>query len=88
MTPEEIAKIKEEWEEKQRKRLEKEKEKQNEKDKEKDDKNEDKGKEKDTSKKGEGSKSPKVQSTLPSGSVTPSTPTHHRYTLHRDFFAS
>jgi len=93
VTPEEIAKIKEEWEEKQRIKLEKEKEKQNEKSKEKDEKNEGKGKEKEKEKEKEGrkkeekSKSPTVQSTLPSGSVTPSTPTHQRYTLHRDFFA-
>ena len=77
ISAEEIAKVKAEWEEKEKKK-EKEKEKAKEKDKEKDkdDKAGDKGKEE--------SKSPKIPAT-PS---TPPPPAHERYTLHRNFFSS
>lgn len=83
----EIAKVKEEWEERQRKKKEKEKEqekaKENDKEKEK---SEDKGKKEDTEKKEKG-KSPSPSTTLPTPASTPPTPSHQRYTLHRDMFA-
>jgi len=73
VSAEEIAKVKAEWEEKQKKKQEREKELAKEKD----------------SKFGEkdGLKSPSALSVSPSPSGTPK-PTHDRYTLHRDFFAS
>lgn len=85
LSPEEIAKVKAEWEERQKKKTEKAKEKEKDKDTDKDkDKDakdtDDKGKEKET-KKVPGSLSP------PSTTPTPPTPTHQRYTLHRDMFA-
>ncbi|KAI0363553.1 DUF1742-domain-containing protein [Pilatotrama ljubarskyi] len=79
LTPEEIAKVKAEWEERQKKKAEKAKEKEKEKDKDKDanDTSDDKDK-------GSGTETDKkVPGSLPS----PSTPTHQRYTLHRDIFA-
>ncbi|TFK43252.1 VPS4-associated protein 1 [Crucibulum laeve] len=93
ISPEEIARVKEEWEVKQKKKLEKEKEKAKEKEKEKEkektdgDKGDKDEKEKDQKK--EGSKSPKIPGALASGSNTPTTPSssHQRYILHRDYFA-
>ncbi|KZT12880.1 DUF1742-domain-containing protein [Laetiporus sulphureus 93-53] len=89
LSPEEIAKVKREWEERQKKKQEKEKEKEKGTDKDgkagqDTDEGEKKGK--------EGSKSPtSVPGSLSSGSTTPSTPavkpSHQRYTLHRDIFA-
>lgn len=88
LSPEEIAKVKEEWEEKQKKKLEKEKlakekekaekEKNKDKDDNKDEESKDKGKDKKASTKLPGSLSP----------TPPVTPTHERYALHRDYFAS
>jgi AAA-ATPase Vps4-associated protein 1 len=75
VSEEEIAKVKQEWEEKQRKKLEEGKEKAM---------GKEKGKEKDNE--GEVSKPPKVPSSLPTS--PPSTPSHERYALHRDYFAS
>lgn len=89
-TPEEIARVKEEWEERQKKKQEKAKEKaKEEKEKEKDKE----GKEKDVKESKEGkeedkkttSKSPPP--TAASGSSTPATPTHSRYILHRDIYS-
>lgn len=80
VTEEEVAKVKEEWEEKQKQkeRKEKEKAKEGEKDKDKSRKDEAKGGEKDKEK--EPSKSPNIPAT--------SAPAHERYALHRDYFAS
>ncbi|KAH9894389.1 VPS4-associated protein 1 [Cubamyces lactineus] len=86
LSPEEIAKVKQEWEERQKKKTEKAKEKEKEKDKAKDGKDsrgaeeKEKGSSKETDKKVPGSLSP---ATPP----TPPTPSHQRYTLHRDIFA-
>jgi len=86
---EEIAKVKEEWEEKQRRKKEN-------KDKEKDTEGKDKnqeGNEAGDGKKAEGSqeKKPditKAPTSSSSGQSTPaSKPTHERYILHRDIFA-
>lgn len=93
VSPEEVAKIKQEWEEKQKRKQEKEKEqaKEKEKEKAKEDgkKDEKKDEEGSSSKSKEGSKSPKPPGALPaSGTSTPSTPTHEKYALHRDFYAS
>jgi hypothetical protein len=87
---EEIAKVKEEWEQKQKAKLEKEKEKEKaKKEKEKKEANEgdskDKDKDKKESKRDE-SKYPKIPASL--STPTPPTPTHERYALHRDYFAS
>ncbi|PPR02484.1 hypothetical protein CVT24_002033 [Panaeolus cyanescens] len=79
ISAEEIAKVKAEWEEKQKKKAEKEKEKEKEKDsKDKDDKDKDSKPEK------------KVVSSPPASNASsaPATPSHERYALHRDFFAS
>lgn len=77
VTEDEIAKVKEEWEEKQRKNLERKK-----KAKEMSQKDDPK---KDDEK--EASKSvPSSLSVSPSPAPTP-TPTHERYALHRDYFA-
>ncbi|KAF8843171.1 DUF1742-domain-containing protein [Paxillus ammoniavirescens] len=93
-SPEEIAKVKEEWEVKQRQKKEKERAK---KDKDKDQEKGTEGKDKDNEaddgkkaedsqeKKPEGTKAPSASS---SGQSTPaSRPTHERYILHRDIFA-
>lgn len=89
LTPEEIAKVKQEWEEKQKKKQEKAKAKGQDKDekdggqKTKDDGDEDK--EKDAGKsaaKTPGSFTPPTASPSP-----PATPSHEKYTLHRDIFA-
>jgi hypothetical protein len=85
LSPEEIARVKQEWEEQQKRRKEKEdaKKKENE-DKEKADKEKEDGKgSKDSSKK----TTPKVLSPVSSTPSAPSTPTHQRFTLHRDMFA-
>ncbi|KAI0796512.1 VPS4-associated protein 1 [Abortiporus biennis] len=83
LSPEEIAKVKEEWEERQKKKQEREKEK-----KKKDNEdNKDEGdakQEKDADKKSPTSKSPASSSTP---SPQPATPTHERYTLHRNIFS-
>jgi len=81
LSAEEIAKVKEEWEERQKKK-QKEKE-QTEKEKDKDKEAKDKDEKKDDKSK---SSTPKA-STSPTPSPQPSTPTHQRYTLHRDIFA-
>jgi hypothetical protein len=76
LTPEEIRKVKEEWEEKQKEKVEKEKEKvEKEKQKEKVEKD-----------KTDDNRTKPVAPSRP-GPAT-STPTHERYVLHRDFFAS
>ena len=83
LSPEEIAKVKEEWEERQRqkKKAEKGKAKEKETEKEKDKVNE---KEKEKVKVNDnGSSNVDRGETNP----IPPTPTHQRYTLHRDFFA-
>ncbi|KAI9066379.1 DUF1742-domain-containing protein [Trametes sanguinea] len=85
LSPEEIAKVKAEWEERQKKKAEKAKEKEKEKEKDKDGKDsstaEDKDK-KEADKKVPGTLSPTSASPTP-----PATPSHQRYTLHRDIFA-
>lgn len=88
LTEEEIAKVKQEWEEKQKKKLEREKEKEKErKEKEKPDKDKkDEDAAKDKPNKKEEFESPKLPSS-PSTPVPP-TPSHERYALHRDYFAS
>lgn len=84
LSSDEIAKIKEEWDEQQRRKADrlKEKQKANDKDKEGDGKDSEKAKAADT----------KVPGALTSSSPSPGpspTPTasHQRYSLHRDFFA-
>ncbi|KAI0650152.1 VPS4-associated protein 1 [Trametes meyenii] len=81
LSTEEIAKVKSEWEERQKKKAEKAKEK--EKEKEKDDKEKGAVDKESDSKKVPGSVSP--PSSTPAA-PTP-TPTHQRYTLHRDIFS-
>lgn len=84
-TSDEIAKLKEEWEEVQRKKAEKDKakEKSEEKSEEK------KGEEKKAGQKAEGQLAQGPQGKdKESGSAAPATPSHERYTLHRDYFAS
>ncbi|TFK29218.1 DUF1742-domain-containing protein [Coprinopsis marcescibilis] len=84
VSPEEIDKIKKEWEEKQKMKEEKEKEKA---------KNAEKDKEKEKSKADDGGESSKAgsKSALPEatspGATTPAKPVHERYSLHRDFYA-
>jgi len=90
LTPEEIAKVKEEWEAKQKRKAEKEKDKKENSDKDKD-KDKDKEKEKDEPDK-EKKKSNSGTDSIPTKSLpppppTPQPPTHVRYTLHRDIFA-
>jgi hypothetical protein len=75
LSAEEIAKVKEEWEERQKQKLEKEKAKQKEKMDEKE-------------KTGEKEKKDNVKETESRTlTPTPPLPTHQRFTLHRDFFA-
>jgi AAA-ATPase Vps4-associated protein 1 len=88
LTPEEIAKVKEDWEAKQKRKAEKAKEKEQQKQDGSGDS--DKGKNKDDAseqkqKNGNGATLAKQ----PVPTVLPSTPnpTHERYTLHRDIFA-
>jgi AAA-ATPase Vps4-associated protein 1 len=85
MSPEEIAKVKEEWEEKQKKKQEKEKARAAEKGKkdESKDGDEQKGKEQ----KGTDAKPSKPPGSW-SPTTTPPAPTHQRFTLQRDYFAS
>lgn len=90
LSPEEIAKVKADWEERQARKKEKEKEKskdkEQEKEKEKNKKESDKAQE---DKEGKSTKDRQESATPPnagSGSATPQ-PTHERYTLHRDIFA-
>jgi hypothetical protein len=83
MSPEEIAKVKEEWEEKQKKKQEKEKVKE----KEKKDESKDGDEQKDKDKKGTDTKTFKAPGSNSSTPI-PQTPTHQRFTLHRDYFAS
>lgn len=91
LSDEEIAKVKEEWEQKQKAKVEKEKEKKEQEKKEKEKKEGDEGdskdkKEKEKETKRDESKSPKMPGSL--STSTPPTPTHERYALHRDYFAS
>jgi cell division protein FtsN len=81
VSAEEIAKVKEEWEAKQKRKAEKAKEKEKEK-KEADDKDKEKDKDKDKTTTNE--PAPVKPPATPS---TPPTPTHKKYTLHRDIFA-
>lgn len=88
VSPDEIDKVKLEWEAKEKARKEKEKEKQErakedkEKDKDKDKDEKDKDKDKET-------KSPKPTSPAPPApSSPPPTQSHKKYALHRDFYAS
>ncbi|KAI1789025.1 VPS4-associated protein 1 [Ganoderma leucocontextum] len=82
LSPEEIAKVKAEYEERQKKRVEKAKEKGKDKEAEKDGKEDQEKDAKDVKK----SSTPGTKS-APSSSASPPTPTHQRYTLHRDIFA-
>lgn len=79
LSAEEIAKVKKEWEEEQRKKQEAKKAKEKDKDKA------------DTSQEGKGeekkSKTSGGSSPVPLIIPTPPTPSHQRYTLHRDYFA-
>jgi len=88
LSPEEIAKVKQEWEDQQKRKKEKEEAKKKEKDdKEKADKEKEEGK--DTDSKGIEKKTSKVPGgwSPPSATVSSPTPTHQRFTLHRDIFA-
>ncbi|KAF8897228.1 VPS4-associated protein 1 [Infundibulicybe gibba] len=87
LTSEEIAKVKEEWEEKQRQKAERIKEKEREKEREKE-----KGKEAKDGDENKKSPSPDSKSlngppVHGSGSTTPAAPTHQKFILHRDFYA-
>ena len=82
VSAEEIAKVKAEWQEKQKKKQEREKVLAKEKEKEKE-KEEDS-----TSKQKEELKVPSPPGSLSASQSTTSQPTHDRYILHRDFFAS
>jgi hypothetical protein len=85
LSPEEIAKVKQDWEDSQKRKKEREEAKKKKEDMEKADKEKDEGKEsKDPDK-----KSPKTPGAwIPaSTSLPPPTPTHQRFTLHRDIFA-
>ncbi|THV05426.1 DUF1742-domain-containing protein [Dendrothele bispora CBS 962.96] len=87
LSAEEISKVKEEWEERQKKKAEKEKAKEEEKEKEKDNKEGESKEDKEVKSKNK-EKSTALPGSLPSpGTATPPKPTHERYTLHRDFFA-
>lgn len=86
LSTEEIAKVKQEWEERQKKRKqEKEKAKEDEK-KEKEADEKESGKAATKDKEVEKPKSPGAL-TPPSTTSSPPPPTHERYTLHRDMFA-
>lgn len=80
LSPDEIAKVKSEWEERHKKKVENAKEKEKEKDK-------DKGESKEKLDNKDSDKKSIPGSLSPSASPAPSTPTHQRYTLHRDVFA-
>jgi phosphoribosylaminoimidazole carboxylase (NCAIR synthetase) len=80
VSAEEIAKVKAEWQEKQKKKQEREKVLTKEKEKEKE--------EDSTSKQKEELKVPSPPGSLTASQSTTSQPTHDRYILHRDFFAS
>lgn len=76
LSPEEIAKVKQEWEEVQKKKTEKDKAKG--------------GEDKKSDEKGDvanGSKDKAKAEPTPTASVSPA-PSHERYTLHRDYFTS
>ncbi|TBU31995.1 VPS4-associated protein 1 [Dichomitus squalens] len=83
LSPEEIAKVKAEYEERQKKKAEKAKEKEKDKEKGKDNKEGEKDEGKGEKSSTPGTKSPPSSSASPA----PATPTHQRYTLHRDIFA-
>ncbi|KAI0751484.1 VPS4-associated protein 1 [Daedaleopsis nitida] len=84
LSPEEIAKVKAEWEDRQKKKAEKAKENEADKDKGKEGTDQDKeAKDKKATSPSPGAWSPPTASASPA----PATPTHQRYTLHRDIFA-
>ncbi|PIL36880.1 hypothetical protein GSI_00570 [Ganoderma sinense ZZ0214-1] len=85
LSPEEIAKVKAEYEERQKKRAEKAKEKEKEKEADKDGKEEEKDAKESKKTSTPGAKSPPSSSASPP--PAPATSTHQRYTLHRDIFA-
>ncbi|KAA1466078.1 DUF1742-domain-containing protein [Dentipellis sp. KUC8613] len=92
LSPEEIAKVKEEWEEKQRRKKEKAEKAKAEKEaaakdgEKKDEDKESAGKDKKSKSPSPMPKTPGSLPASPSGSGTP-TPSHDRYALHRDLFA-
>ena len=79
LTPEEIAKVKEEWNEVQRKKAEKDKAKE---------KSEGKGEEKKAGKDTEGQPADAPQDKDKASDSAAAAPSHERYALHRDYFAS
>lgn len=85
LSPDEIAKVKADWEERQARKKEKDKEKEKEKEKGKKD---DSGKAQED-KEGKSTEDRKASATPPNTNSGPVTPrnTHERYTLHRDIFA-
>lgn len=86
VSAEEIAQVKEEWEERQKKKREKAKEKDKEAEKDKD--KEQDGKDgKEETKDGKKTTASTSKSPSPSTPSAPPTPAHQRYTLHRDMFA-
>lgn len=85
LSPEEIAKVKAEWEERQKRKQDKEKDKEKEKDKDKDKKDE--GKAKNDSEGKSPSSKPVSPPTVPATPAAPPPPAHQRYTLHRNMFA-
>jgi len=82
VSKDEIARVKAEWEAKEAQKKEKVKASGDKGAAEGTGKNKDENDKKDNK-----SSSPPVPGTLPSSSVTPATPTHKRYSLHRDFYA-
>ena len=92
MSKEEIERIKAEWEAKEARKKEKDKGKDKGKEKEKDSKTKSSGKDVGDGAENEEGKKGATKSPSPSGTPTGAgsgvaTPTHKRYSLHRDFFA-
>jgi hypothetical protein len=85
VSPDEIAKLKKEWEDQQKKKAEKEKAAKEKEKEKKDEKDKDKDETKPSSSKTSPSDTPSIPGSL---SSSPPPASHERYTLHRDFFAS
>ncbi|KAL0949859.1 hypothetical protein HGRIS_009892 [Hohenbuehelia grisea] len=88
LSAEEIAKVKEEWEEQQKEKKQRAEEKKRaEAEKKMDDEKKEQEGKKDNNKNVSKSSKTGSGSSSPATTPTPATPKHERYTLHRDFFA-
>jgi len=87
LSKEEIAKVKEEWEQKLVKKKEKEREKEKQQTNKETENGKNDGKADDEDKNKGKSKDRDLKAALPVATTPPARPTHERYTLHRDFFA-